>query len=372
MKTILIAHNYTKNSFSAMSYFLARHLAKNGFQVIFISHKPFFDKPLEENIGKGKVMVYSWSTQNRPTSIKDFIWFSKIFIKYRPSLVIGHFVGSNISILASKFLSFNKVKAITYYHTLTDAILKDKTDSGIKYNFLKIRKKIFYHFFVDRIVTPSEMGNKDLIKAFGYKKGVVIPNPIIDRFVNKKELTSTKIIISFLGRLDPTKGVIEMLIAFKKYITVFPSTKLELQVAGAGSLENEVSKYFNIDKIKYKGVLKYEEVDNYLNNSHFVIIPSLFDNFPTVGLESLMNHTPLLISNSTGLTSYLTDQIDSFKFDPTVESIYEVFKKVEDNSANIVQMGVNARSLYCDNFSISKYCETMYNLIQNFEKNIAK
>ena len=42
MKTILIAHNYTQNSFASMSFNLAHHLAKLGNRVVFISHKPFF------------------------------------------------------------------------------------------------------------------------------------------------------------------------------------------------------------------------------------------------------------------------------------------------------------------------------------------
>jgi hypothetical protein len=44
MKTIIIAHNYSEESFSAMSYHLAHHLASLGNRVIFISHRPYFSE----------------------------------------------------------------------------------------------------------------------------------------------------------------------------------------------------------------------------------------------------------------------------------------------------------------------------------------
>ena len=54
MKTILIAHNYSEVSFSAMSYHLAHHLATLGHQVIFVSHQPYFfeDQVVKKKNGK--------------------------------------------------------------------------------------------------------------------------------------------------------------------------------------------------------------------------------------------------------------------------------------------------------------------------------
>ena len=102
MKTILIAHNYSENSFATMSYHLAHHLADMGHKVVFISHKPFFlEKQFIKKV-KGEIIVYSWPTQKRPTSVIDAIWFSKIYLKYKPEIIIAHFVGSNITISLSK------------------------------------------------------------------------------------------------------------------------------------------------------------------------------------------------------------------------------------------------------------------------------
>ena len=81
MKTILIAHNYTQNSFASMSFNLAHHLAKLGNRVVFISHKPFFKDMKIIKSGKGEVILFSWSSEKRPTSFNDVFWFVKIYLK---------------------------------------------------------------------------------------------------------------------------------------------------------------------------------------------------------------------------------------------------------------------------------------------------
>ena len=79
MKTILIAHNYSDSSFASMSYTLAHHLADAGNRVVFISHKPYFNETKSIKKEKGEIIVCSWPTQKRPTSIKDFFWYSKLY-----------------------------------------------------------------------------------------------------------------------------------------------------------------------------------------------------------------------------------------------------------------------------------------------------
>ena len=162
MKTVLIAHNYSEVSFSAMSFHLANSLARTGHHVIFISHKPFFNEVEVTKLGKGTLTVCSWPSEKRPTSLSCFYWYLKLHSKYKPEIVIGHFVGSNISILGSKILSLGRVNTFEYYHTLSDQLKQDSRNSFFKNKFLFIRKKVFYHFFCDVLVCPSELANRDL------------------------------------------------------------------------------------------------------------------------------------------------------------------------------------------------------------------
>lgn len=364
MKTIVIAHNYSEISFAAMSYHFANYLASIGNKVIFISHKPYFEVEKTININSGSLIICSWSTQKRPTGIKDFVWYSKIHIKYKPDIIIGHFVGSNITILTSKILSFGKVKTFEYYHTLTKQLLADKPKVTLKQKLLFLRKKIFYNFFCDVLICPSELAEKDLENFFKSKKGLVLLNAMNDRFEKKSKISDDLIVISYLGRLDASKGVLDFIEAFTIYKQEFSNSKIILNIAGSGSQETLIiQKAKNNPAINFLGSLSYDLIDDYLNKSHFVIIPSKFDNLPTVGLEALMNKTPVLISNSTGLSEYLTDDKDSFKFDPNTYAMVSLFKKVENNFQNYEEMSKNARITFLEKFSINNYCESLFKIV---------
>ena len=364
MKTIIIAHNYSEVSFASMSYHLAHHLAYIGNRVVFISHHPHFLEVQVLKKGKGEIIVCSWPTENRPTSLKDVFWFSKLYFKYKPDVVIGHFVGSNIAVSISKILSFGKVKTFEYYHTLSTQILKDLSKITLKQRFFFVRKKIFYKLFCDWMVCPSEMAKNDLELFHGISKGVVLLNPMVDRFRNKSVLPKDAVIISFLGRLDSSKGVIDLIYAFEKYKTRFQNSKIILIIAGSGSQENAIKEMsIKNNAIRYLGGLSYDKIDNYLNESHFTIIPSKFDNLPTVGLESMMNQTPLLISNATGLSHYLTEGKDCYIFEPTIDAMMVLFEKVEQNFDNHIQMGINARTTFSTMFTMKKYCDNFSKII---------
>jgi glycosyltransferase involved in cell wall biosynthesis len=364
MKTILIAHNYSEVSFSAMSYHLAHHLANLGHQVVFISHQPYFSEVQVVKKENGKIIICSWPTKKRPISIQDFLWYAKIHLKYKPDIVIGHFVGSNISVSVSKLLSFGKVKTFEYYHTLTDQLLADVKKTSIKQKMLFFRKKTFYNLFCDAIICPSALAKKDLEDFYLIDSGLVLLNPITDRFKNKMAIDPATITISYLGRLDPSKGVIDLIDAFKVYKNKVRNSKIILNIAGTGSQELEIREMIKDNlAMHYLGGLPYAAIDDYLNKSHFVIIPSKFDNLPTVGLESMMNQTPLLLSNTIGLASYLTDGKECFKFESNVDSMVSLFDKIENNFNLYEQMSFHARATFLGKFGVDTYCNAISNLI---------
>ncbi|WP_158727935.1 glycosyltransferase family 4 protein [Flavobacterium sp. I-STPA6A] len=359
MKTIVITHNYSEVSFAAMSYHLANYLAELGHQVVFISHHPYFPEKKIIAKGVGEIVVCSWPTTKRPTSLKDFLWYCKIHLKYKPDVIIGHFVGSNITILGSKVLSLGKTKTFDYYHTLTDQLLTDLKKVTLKQRLLFFRKKVFYSLFCDVVICPSELAKKDLALFHGIRKGTVVLNPMVDRFENKKNFPKNIIIISYLGRLDASKGVIDLIEAYKEYKMKVTNSKVILRIAGTGSQAAKIKELVdNSLGIEYFGGLTYNCIDDYLNESHFTVIPSKFDNLPTVGLESIMNQTPLLISNTTGLADYLTDGKECFKFDSNIASMVALFGRVESNFDLQEQMSRNARITYLDKFSMKMYCDT--------------
>lgn len=369
MNTILIAHNFSKKSFAAMSFYLAHFLANQGYTVIFMSHKPYFEQEEIINKATGKIIVKSWYSENRPTGFSDLYHFITIYKKYKPKVVIGHFVGSNISVFASKLMSFFKVKTIVYYHTLTSQNNLDSKKKKVIDNFLLNRKKIFYKLFVDIFICPSNYAKKDLVNFFSVKNNIkVVLNPIPDRFEkNKSPNNDSQIVISYLGRLDKSKNVITLINAFLEYKKHNKQSNVILRIAGGGAEALVIKSMTNNCKdLLYLGKIQYEKVDDYLSGSNYTIIPSKYDNLPTVGIESLMNGTPLLISETTGLTEYCENDYDCFVFEPTNKGILNVFSKVErlGISNEYELMRINARKSYLEKFLIDNYCQTLKKIIE--------
>ncbi len=364
MKTILIAHNYTQGSFAFMSYSLAHYLANRGCRVIFISHKPFFKESFREGVDYGELIVYSWPTTKRPTSIMDALWFLKIYMRYKPETIISHFVNVNITVFVSKIISGGKVKTLPYYHTLSSQIITDGNKNKMFQRVLEIRKKLLYKFFCSNIICPSDVALKDLSNYFGIKKGIKVLNPMQDRFCNKEEIFTDKIQIVYLGRIDISKGVIEMIEAFDAYLLKFPDSKIKIKIAGSGSqIKKMFEKIKNNNRINYVGSLEYSQIDKYLNQAHYTIIPSKYDALNMVGIESLMNQTPLLITNTTGLSEELTDGYECYKFNLNTNDMISLFEKVENTIHLQKEMGINARKTYLNKFSVSSYYKSMDNLI---------
>jgi len=233
-----------------------------------------------------------------------------------------------------------------------------------------MRKRIFYRLFTDRTICPSSLAKEDFIKTFAKKKSdrscIVIHNPIPDRYTYKSQVRSSdKIIISYLGRLDPSKGVSELLKAFIKY-NKQTETKIQLRIAGMGVLFNQVTDFLKENAtIKYFGAIPYNEVDEYIQSSDYIIVPSLCDNLPTVALESLMNGVPVLLSTRTGLSDLLKDGEVGFIFSPTESGFLEVFERVEKSNYDSFLFSQNARKIYVEQFSLKNYFINMMHLLED-------
>ncbi|OYU80813.1 MAG: hypothetical protein CFE23_07555 [Flavobacterium sp. BFFFF1] len=361
---VLIAHNYSEISFAAMSYHFSHFLAESGNEVFFISHSPYLNESFSSHIGKGEITVTSWPKETRPTGLGDFLWYGWFFLKHRPKIIIGHFVGSNITITVSKILSFGTARTYEYYHTLSSQLKADRKKEGFRDKLLFMRKKCFYRWFCDVIICPSELAKTDFEKRYGAANTKVLLNPMADRFEDKIQVSENDIIISYLGRLDPSKGVVDLITAFKLYKQHVPDSKIKLRIAGTGSQQQHIMDLISgQDDIQYMGGLPYGEIDRYLQQGHFTIIPSKWDTMPVTGLESMMNQVPLLVSNGAGLSQYLTEDKECFKFDPDVDSTVKLFKKVEENIHKHPEMCINARKTFADGFTMEQYCRQFLDII---------
>ena len=112
MKIIVKAHDYSELSFASMSYHLAYHVAELCNRLVFISHHLHFVEPKIVKKEKGEIIVWYCSTNKRLLSLNDLFLYAKFFFKYKPQIVTGHFVGSDITLGFFNFFFFGKVKQL--------------------------------------------------------------------------------------------------------------------------------------------------------------------------------------------------------------------------------------------------------------------
>ena len=116
-------------------------------------------------------------------------------------------------------------------------------------------------------------------------------------FQNKKN-------ILFLGRIDPKKGI-ENLIYSIKYLNKYIIQNNQVVIAGEGQsayekkLKNLTKKLQLTKIIKFVGKVEFENKNDLILSSKVLVLPSYSENFGLVVLESLIFSTPVITSNNT-------------------------------------------------------------------------
>lgn len=167
----------------------------------------------------------------------------------------------------------------------------------------KIRKK-----YIKKFIVPSECLTNYLIKN-GYD-AVCINNPVdVNKFqcLNYKKLNKQRI-YTYVGMINERKGIFKFLDAFSKFSI---NNDVILNVIGKCSTEDDerkLNQYLNNQKIIYLGKMSNDEVLMKLQNSNFLIVPSLWmENYPTTVIEGMLTKNLILGSNRGGIPEMLSD-----------------------------------------------------------------
>jgi glycosyltransferase involved in cell wall biosynthesis len=318
-----------------MSYVLANHLSNNGFNVVFISYRPYFEQRKQIT---NTLTIVSWKSKNRPKTLTDFIFALTLVWEFKPAITIGHFVGAKFLNIASKIISLGKTKTYDHYHTLSEQIL---TDHGIKKSNI-LRARLYYYYFVDFVLPNSQKALNDFQKIYKLNNALNYLTPLPDRLDSKQHNSLpnyTNPNFGFLGRLNISKGL-DILIE-----TFASNEHLKLEIAGTGEGYKSIK-----SNINFIGPLQYEKVDEFISSKTIIIIPSLIDNLVTVGIETLMLQRVLMISSNTGLTDYLTHGFDAIIFDPNSITLSQEIDKILAGTYDLQSIANNGRETYLNKF----------------------
>ncbi len=172
-------------------------------------------------------------------------------------------------------------------------------------NFSRYQNLLVPSQFMARILADLGM------KATTLSNGV----PVIDGSSAEK----SKNLILYVGRLEPEKGIMELLMSFPQVVKVAPRARL--MIVGNGSLLPDVKQFITDRKleksIEIYGQAPAAEVEALYQKATIVVVPSLWpEPFGLVGLEAMSAGAAVVGSGRGGMQDWLQDGYNGLIADP--------------------------------------------------------
>jgi glycosyltransferase involved in cell wall biosynthesis len=224
----------------------------------------------------------------------------------------------------------------------------------------------------DQIHSPSiSLGN--IVSArwkISRSRILDVPNPFIP---NEKYLElpvgSEKCIVTYLGRLEVRKGLVEFSKAIPKIISRIPEVRfrfvgkdLPSHVAGMTMKQYILNELVNHrDKLEFLFV-EGEEIPSILKETTVCVFPSIWENFPNVCLEAMSAGRAIIASKKGGMKDMLEKPLCGILIDPLNHSqIANAVVTLLTNKKLNIELGSEARRQV-----LNKYNDlTLGNLIED-------
>jgi glycosyltransferase involved in cell wall biosynthesis len=206
----------------------------------------------------------------------------------------------------------------------------DRCANGpISQTIYNIEKKGFD--FADRIICISQFTKNKVVRNYNIRpdKISIVYNAISGMDTTPKQVTAFKKagkkVVLFVGRITIQKGLDYFVKAAGKVITKLPNTVFV--IAGSGDMEqqilNEVATLGLADKFIFAGFQRNDNLIALYQSADLCVMPSVSEPFGLVALEAMVNHTPTIISNQSGVSEIINHalKVDFWDIDEMANKI---------------------------------------------------
>lgn len=317
----------------------------------------------------------------------------KIIDDFKPDIVQAHNIHSYISYHALKiakksgakvFLTAHDVQ-LFHYGKLIEFINPSDLSCPEKFSYkINIWKQIKrygktynplrniiirrYLKYVDKIIAVSNALAEALTQN-GISNIAVIRNGIdiagwqsdkniVDEFKKKYDLDGKKIIL-FGGRLNETKGGREIILAMEKVTEEIPEAHLFI----FGDIDDYAKNMINLaaktginDKLIFTGWLSGDLLKSAFNACDIVAVPSIcFDSFPTINLEAMACHKPIIATCFGGSREAVLDGETGYIINPyDINNFASKIIYLLQNQSEALKLGENGYARIISNFNLDR------------------
>lgn len=332
---------------------------ENGFEVYACSSMASEVKEIEKNEGITHFSVPLTRTISPFKDLRALFLLIKLIKKLRPEIIHTHSPKAGIIGMMAAYICRTPLKM----HTVAGLPLMET--SGIKRKLLIWIEKLTY-FFADWVLPNSIEQKNYILENFGkrFKKKIYVVGrgssngidldyfklnqKILDdgkKLRSKYSIPSNAIVISFVGRLVPYKGVGELIEAFKSINKVYTNTYLLLigPFEDMNSLEDKYITEINSNQyITNTGHI--EDIRPYLALSDIFIFPSYREGFPQSLMQAAAMGLPCITTNINGCKEIVFNEVNGYLIPPkSVQCIIDKCRILIDNESLRYSMGQSGR-----------------------------
>jgi len=261
---------------------------------------------------------------------------------------------------------------ITMFHTL--GAVKNTVNIGSAEPQLRINSEKAVIRDCHRVIAPTEREKGNLINYYGASPEAITVIPCgvnLDLFRSVEKVIARSYLgldgermILYVGRIVPLKGVDTLLMALP-YLKNGSRLRV-LVVGGDDHCYDEMRRLKSLakglqvhDSVSFLGLVKHEELPYFYSAADLCVLPSYYESFGLVALESLACGTPVVGTNVGGLedvirqgeTGYVVADNGPFRLASKIALLLSMSKKEAKSSIRASVM----------EFSWSRIAETMVN-----------
>ena len=216
----------------------------------------------------------------------------------------------------------------------------------------------------DEVTTPSVALGEELVEEWTLdpNKVFAIPNPYVPNQRLLKIPTDTQTqVVTYLGRLERRKGVVELAKAIPYVLGNYPEVKFRFigqdqpfsatMPSCQAYLENLLEGF--MDSVEFTGKVSLDQIPDYLAQTDICVFPSLWENFPNVCLEAMAAGRGVVGSSAGGMVEMLDHGKAGILVPPDdFESIAIAIEQLLSNPALRISLGQKARARVISEYSL--------------------
>lgn len=336
MRTYVIATSAFGKSVTNYFQSLAKHLDKQGHKVIVVFDNHYTLKEKETSI------IYKTWPSKRPTKWRDFIFLRALVKEFKPDAMIGQFGSTNMTLIVGKL--YRVPNRIIYWHTMIKQLKIDSSASKLSQSFKHWTKKMLLKYCCSLIMTNSKATKEDLLDHYKLKIKIEVFNLLIpDPFKEKeiKSMNKRSFSISFVARMDKSKGHEKVLVEFPEVLSIFP--KMRLFLIGSGTdredLEKKCIELGIQNNVIFTGSVESSKVYDYMMNTLIHVSASEEEAFGLVNIEALATGTPIIANKVGGIREVLVNGYNGLflkegRLKDNVQTIIEGWENYSRNARN--------------------------------------